>query len=97
MGVTLHFMTSKYQPVINLNSSSKHTHASSTVSMHRLKVGNSVYVAVASAPVSNFIVVYLLFEWVATTLLVAGLTLIFLGRLCLHAPACTQALFKGSM
>jgi len=58
VGVTLHFMTSKYQPAINLNSSCKHTHVSSTVSMHRLKV---VYVAVASAPVSKFIIVYLLF------------------------------------
>ena len=47
VGVTLHFMTSQYQPAINLNSSCKHTHVSSTVSMRRLKVGNSVYVAVA--------------------------------------------------
>ena len=33
---------------------------------------------------------------VATALLVAGpaLTLWYLGRLCLHPPACTQALFK---
>ena len=76
VGVTLHFMTSQYQPAINLNSSCKHTHVSSTVSMRRLKVGNSVYVAVASAPVSKFIIVYLLFKRVATTLLAAGLTLI---------------------
>jgi len=35
---------------------------------------------------------------VATTLLVASLTLTFryLGRLCLHPPACTQALLKGA-
>ena len=30
----------------------------------------------------------------ATALLVAGPSLTYLGRLCLHSPACTQALFK---